>query len=227
MLLYRRAHSLLFGGYSKALHRRIEQAVSAHEYSIDVISGFRMLIRRTDFFVAEHIERQIHVDSITDPFGEVTTVERTVYVKTTFMLKHDAPQVILLDPPTTSRQVIHKLCGYLEFSVAVIQPEVDLPTWATKMGVSSFQLQPEDVRIQNIDYGDGFTGSLSLSGYNNVLRKAKTVTKGLDYTVSGIGGKVTIDNWETQIRLYRTGRIELSKSIEAEQFASLYAIADW
>jgi len=225
--LYRRSHCVILGGYSKNVHRHLERAINEHQYSPNAVWGFRMIARRGDSFVAEHIEKQIHEDVVTDPFGDTTIVERTEYITTTIQMKCESPHVILLDPPSTSRQVIHKLCGFLDFSIIVQQPEIDIPAWASKMSNAKFNLKADDIRMQNVDYGDGFIGALTLVGSGDVLRKANTVTKGFKHIVSAIGGMVRIENTETQIRLHRSGRIELSKGTNVDQFAALYALSDW
>lgn len=224
---YRRSICLLLDGYSQELHRRIEDSVRKEQYSTKVVSGFRILVRRNDYFVAEHIERQIREEKVTDPFGEVSTFERIAYVTTTVLIKCSPPHVIMLDPPSTSQSVIHKLCEFVDFSIAVMRPEIDIQSWVKRVCLSKFRLRCDDIRIRNVDWGDGFTGTLTLCGEGDVLGKAGSLTKGRDHLIAMLGGKLNINNVELRVRLHNTGRIELSSGAEAVEYSAIYDLSNW
>jgi hypothetical protein len=224
---YRKSRCLLLEGYSNALHARIETSVRDNPYTSSVASGFRVLSRRANYFIAEYIERQIREERVIDPFGEVTAFERTIFISTAVLVRLQAPQIIMLDPPTTSLKVVHMLCGFVDFHVPVLTPDLDLRAWAKSLGSSKFRMQCHDVRIQDIDWGNGFSGNLTVTGEKDVFGKAESLVSGRQHNLSTVAGLAEIDGKQARIRLLGTGRVELAIGIEPESHCAIYELARW
>lgn len=227
MPTYSRSRCLLLEDYSKSLHADIEAGVRRQPYSLDAVSGFRILTRRRDYFVAEHIERQIREERIVDPFGETTTTERTIYLTTTILVRTQPPHIIMLDPPSTSLKVVHILCGFVDFRVPVVTPDLDVRLWAKRIGESVFRMRCDDIRVRNIDWGDGFSGSISLRGEGDIFSKAEALTNGRMHSLATVAGIVRMQDVQTRIRIGRTGRVELAGGVDFECYGMLYELAQW
>ncbi len=222
---YHRSKCLLIEAYSRSLHSRVESGVREQSYTEDVGAGFRLLARRTDHFFAEYIERQIREEHVTDPFGRVTTFERIVYVTTALLVSVQPPHIILLDPPSTSKKVVHILCGFVDYRTPVVAPTVDVGAWARAIEASPLKMCSDEVRVQDVQWGEGFSGAVFLAGEGNIFGKTESLLAGRAHCLASVAGSVLIDETRARIRIHRTGRVELARAIDAKSHAGIHRFA--
>lgn len=213
--------------YTESLHRQIEDGIRQDAFNAASSSGFRIISRRARTLLAEYIEKRIQTETIVDPFGETAVFERIVYIQAPFLLNVEPPNIILLEPPRIHKKLVHKLCEFTNFSIAVLQPEFDVERWGNSLATSPYRFKSGMAQAKEVDFGDGFIGSFQVSGKGDVINKIEDVICRCSHTLSLLAGQISCNNQEIDLAIAYTGRIELSKPVDVKELVKIYDLYDW
>ncbi len=131
--------------------------------------GFVIDKVRDDTLEARYIEKINYTDTITDPFGNETSFDRTEYRESAFRLTKTSPSLEFINSPRSLQAVLSRFSEITDFTVSIEELQVDVLAWAEELlkavkgagGLDSMQ-------ISKLELGNKAFAKLLVSGEKDI-----------------------------------------------------------
>ena len=148
----------------------LAERLKMRAFAGDQMDGFVLDRIRDDFLEARYVEKFECDETVTDPFGNVSSFHRVEYRKCQFKVSTEGPGLELVDAPRGILSLVSQLSEATDFSLAVSPLSINVLFWAR---AAQRQLDAvgiiDSVQVGSIELGTGVQAKALIRGASSVL----------------------------------------------------------
>lgn len=205
---------------SEGLKGAVRNAL-AFPFSEGSAKGFLIDESRSDHFSGRFIERFEIQESIETPLGEKLTQTRVFYQTTKFVVRIDAPQLALYDPPRSNSAFVSALSELFD-GLYLRSDLVDLRAFVEGLQNYVDEVKVTGVTAKHVLVGNGTTANISLKSQNGALQELDDFVGERTHTINTVGLATQIEHAVHLFSLSNRGRAAFSSTPSEELEASIH-----
>jgi hypothetical protein len=209
-----------FGADWQVSLRTLAVRMRASAFTNDSLDGFIVDKVRDDTVGGRYIEKVSFQETLTDPFGDQHSVERTIYRQLEFNLFTTFPNVEFWDAPRSTSGYVSKVLELSDFAITLSPLSVDLIKWAGAFqSTVGTKVTIDSIQISGLEIERGVTARIVIAGDKDVREALKLVVKNKNYVLEKLQLRLPQDGAPAFIKLASTGSAKIEES-HVENFAS-------
>ncbi|MQT81854.1 hypothetical protein [Pseudomonas helleri] len=139
------------------------------EFNSTLQHGFVIDKVRDDTLEARYIEKINYTDTITDPFGNESSFDRTEYRESAFRLTKAPPSLEFINSPRSLQAVLSRFSEITDFTLSIEELKVDVLLWAEELlkaigGAAGL----DSMQISKLELGNKAFAKVLISGEKDV-----------------------------------------------------------
>lgn len=190
--------------------RTIGNRLKEMPFTEESIDGFTIERIRDDYVEGRFIEKLVYEETLSDPFGNEDTVERTTYRSTAFTLFSTFPYIELRNGQRSIKEFVNQLLQACDFNLVVSPITLNLLEWVdtfqTRVGT---KVIVDSLQASGIELEGGITGKILLKGERDVREAVKGIVGVKRYTLEKIQVKLNFNGKTLCLHLANNGTAKL------------------
>lgn len=206
---------------SSQAFQRLAKAISSDQYTEAVTTGFIIDANRKSTLQARFIQKRIFTETIADPFGNSSTMDRTEYAQTQFVLSEKAPHLEIINASRSINPLINRLGELCEGRAAIYPPEKPVSELMEKAAQAARSVKVIGVLISNLQLSATATAKILVKGDEDVKRFLPKLAGDKKYTIDEAQLELTTSSGSTcRITIKENCRftIQTDKEVETREF---------
>jgi hypothetical protein len=202
--------------------RTLASRLKARSFSADDNDGFIIERVRDTFLEGRFFEKVAFDETVRDPFGKETTLERVTYQEVEFTFCTSYPQVELRKFPRNIQAFVTRTAEATEFATTFLPLAVDAFAWAERIG-SEYpkQFRIDLAQLSNVVLDDNVLARIVLSSQFDIRDAFARFTKRRQHKVDRIQIKLEYADELLSLQLATDGTLRSASQLPREVFDAI------
>lgn len=185
--------------------RKLADGMLAAKFDEETGFGFILGDVRKDKITGRFVKRETVTRTVTDPQGEVQSIQFTDFSTVRFTFTTSPPNLELVNPPRRQLEFITAIGDLLDNKVAILPVEPTCREWLDALTKAGCTLRPTKLVTGNLAISDSVMVKAAFSGTRNVQKEALSFLKGKKCDPVEVVGEIEFDGESTRIRITTNG----------------------
>lgn len=155
--------------------------------------GFIIDRTRSGEISGRYIEKIIYTDTVTDPFGNETSFDRTEYRESAFTVSSESPTLELINPPRSVQALLNRFSEITNFRITIEPLQIEVRSWAENILMTkNFSGHLDMIQISKLELKNKASAKVLISGDTEIQNACADLIGDRKYAVEKV--RIRLDN---------------------------------